>query len=54
MATQYSYENMYSTPEFEFQVEEMRKRLKSKVANFAQVRFRCAMKMQLPQTEQNV
>jgi len=47
MATQYSYEDMYSSPEIEYQAEELKKRLKYSMANFAQVRFRRAMKMQM-------
>ncbi len=47
MATQYSYENMYGSPEFEYQAEELRKRLQYTVANFAQIRFRREMKARM-------
>ena len=51
MATQYAYDNMYSSPEFEYQAEELKKRLKYSMANFAQVRFMRSMKMQMSLTQ---
>lgn len=48
MVTQYSYENIYNTPEIEYQAEELQKRLKYSVANFAKVRFMRSMKMRMP------
>ena len=53
MATQYAYENMYSSPEFEYQAEELSKRLKFSMANFAKVRFIRSMKMQMSMIETN-
>jgi len=47
MAAQYSYENTYTSPEFEYQAQETRKKLKYMVANFAQVRFRSLIKSQM-------
>ena len=47
MATHYSYEDMYSSPEVEYQAEELSKRLKFSMANFAQARFKRAMMMQM-------
>ena len=54
MATQYSFDNMYSTPESEYHAEELKKRLQYSMANFAQLRFKRAMKlrMQLLETEE--
>ena len=47
MATQYSYAENYTTPEFEYQAEELKKRLQYSMANFAQIRFKRAMQMRL-------
>ena len=47
MATQLSCEKNYFAPEFEFQVEELKKRLHGTVANFAQIRFKRAMQMRM-------
>ena len=53
MATQYSY-NEYSTPEYEYHAEELKKRLLCSMANFAQLRFKRAvqMRMTLPENEE--
>ena len=47
MATQLSYEENFFTPEFEYQVEEMKKRLYGSLANFAQIRFKRAVQMRM-------
>ena len=47
MATQLSCENLYFNPEFEYQVEEMRKRLHDSVANIAQIRFKKAIQKRM-------
>ena len=52
MATQYSY-NDYLKPEFEYQAEELQKRLQFSMANFAQLRFKRAMQMRLAVVENN-
>ena len=44
MTTQYAY-NTYATPELEYQAEELQKRLKCSMANFAQERFKHSVKM---------
>ena len=46
MATQYSY-NWYDTPEFEYQVEELQKRLRNEKANYAYIKFRRSMEIRL-------
>lgn len=46
MATQYSY-SLYNSPEFEFQVEELRKRLRNEKANYAYVKFRHSMERRM-------
>ena len=47
MATQLSCDNLYFNPEFEYQVEEMKKRLHDTVANIAQIRFRKAIQQRM-------
>ena len=47
MTSQYSFNDEYSTPEVEYKVEELQKRLQYSMANFAQVRFKRAMKMRM-------
>ena len=47
MATQHSFKNGFICPEFEYQVEELKKRLQYSVANFAQLRFKRAIQMRM-------
>ena len=47
MATQYSFKETFTSPEFEYQVEELRKKLHGSVANFAQIRYRKSMQMRM-------
>ena len=47
MNSQYAYENTYSIPEIEFQAEELSKRLKYSMANFANMKFICSVKMRM-------
>ena len=47
MATQYSYENISSTAEFEYQAEELRKRMQYAKANFAYIKFKRAMQSRM-------
>ena len=51
MATQYSYGEAHSTPETEYQAEQLQKRLMYKMANFAQIRFKRAMQLRMSVTE---
>ena len=46
MATQYSY-SWYGSPEFEYQVEELQKRLRNEKANYAYIKFRRSMERRL-------
>ena len=46
MAAQYSY-ILDKSPEFEFQVEEMQKRLRNEKANYAYIKFRRSMERRL-------
>ena len=47
MATQYSYDDLFNSPEFEYQVEELRKRLRGEKANYAYLKFRRSMERRL-------
>ncbi len=47
MATQYSYDELFNSPEFEFQVEELRKRLRAEKANYAYLKFKRSMEKSL-------
>ena len=47
MATQYSYNELYSIPESEYHAEELQKRLQFSMANFAQIRFKRSMQMRM-------
>lgn len=51
MAIQYAYENLLDAPEFEYQAEELKKKLQSAMANFAQIRFKRAMKARISLTQ---
>ena len=51
MATQYSYDDLYSTPQFEYKAEELKKKLQFSMANFAQLRFKRAVQMRLAMDE---
>ena len=45
MTAQYEYNDSFSAPELEYKVQELQKKLKYSMANFAQVRFKRAIKM---------
>ena len=47
MNSQYAYVNTYTIPEIEYQAEELSKRLKYSMANFANMRFICSVKMRM-------
>jgi hypothetical protein len=47
MTTQYSYNELYSTPESEYHADELKKRLHGSLANFAQIRFKRAMRLRM-------
>ena len=53
MATQYSYSEAYLTPESEFRAEELKKRMMSEMANFAQIRFKRSMQLMMSILEDN-
>ena len=47
MATQYAFNPDFLTPEFEFQAEELKKKLRFSLANFAQIRFKRSVQMRM-------
>ncbi len=50
MAANYSYDEDNSAAKFEFQAEELRKRLQFSMANFALLKFKRSMQMQMKLT----
>ena len=51
MATQYSYQDTFFSPESEYHAEQLKKRLQYQMANFAKIRFKRLVQMRMSPIE---